>query len=95
MTTGKRFKTALNDKFFVAKSEVNLTPGKMIRILREKNELSQNQLALASGLTQPTISALENDQITLGIERAKTLANVLKTHPATLAFADWRPNYAA
>jgi len=63
--------------------------GQALKILREKNELSQNDLAELTGLTQSTISSIENDRISLGIERAKTLAVALNVHPAVLAFPDW------
>ncbi|MCY4642985.1 MAG: helix-turn-helix transcriptional regulator [Bacteriovoracales bacterium] len=95
MTIGKKLKAALDGDFIAAKPTIGLTPGKMIRILREKNNLSQNDLAEATGLTQPTISSLENEKITLGIERAKTLARVLRVHPASLIFSDWNENIAA
>lgn len=38
-------------------------------------------------MPQSTISAIENDTINLGIERAKTLA--LQCHPAVLVFPAW------
>jgi transcriptional regulator with XRE-family HTH domain len=42
-----------------------------------------------SGIPQSTISAIENDRINLGVERAKTLAIALKCHPAVLVFPGW------
>lgn len=51
--------------------------------------MSQNELAKASGIAQSTISAIENDRINLGVERAKTIARVLKCHPAVLVFPGW------
>ncbi len=90
MTTGKKVKTFLKDeKFISAKSRASITQGMAIRIVREKNELSQNALAELTGLTQSTISSLENDRISLGIERAKVLAKALNIHPAIIAFPDW------
>lgn len=38
-------------------------------------------------MPQSTISAIENDTINRGIERAKTLA--LRCHPAVLVFPGW------
>ncbi len=90
MTIGKKLKQALEEDFFAAKSLANLTTGSMLRILREKNGLSQNQLAKMTGLTQPTLSGLENNRIVLGVERAKVLAKALKAHPAVLIFPDWK-----
>jgi transcriptional regulator with XRE-family HTH domain len=51
--------------------------------------MSQNNLAAASGIPQSTISAIENDRINLGVERAKTPAHALKCHPAGLVFPGW------
>lgn len=89
MKIGKKVKAALKQNFIHDKKYGSLTPGKAIRIYRELSELSQNQLAKLTGLTQATISSLENDRISLGIDRAKTLASILKVHPGLLAFADW------
>ena len=56
------------------------------RILRELQELSQNQLSAMTGIPQGTISAIENDRVKLGVERAKVLAVALKVHPGVLVF---------
>ena len=95
MTIGKRTKEKLNEKFSVAKPSAKLTQGMMIKILREKNELSQNELARLTSLSQSTISSLENNKIKLGVERAKALAKTLKVHPAVLAFPDWENELVA
>ena len=95
MTIGKRTKAKLKEKFSATKPVAKLTQGMMIKILREKNELSQNELARLTGLNQSTISSLENNKIKLGVERAKILARVLKVHPAALAFPDWKNELVA
>ena len=46
-----------------AKKRVEVTVGESVRILRELQELSQNQLAEASGIPQATISAIENGRV--------------------------------
>lgn len=89
MITGKKVKRALKGEFTRAKQRVRLTTGEVLSILRKKNELTQNQLAHKSGLTQATISSLESNRISLGVERAKSLAKVLHVHPAVLLFPDW------
>ncbi|MFZ9585652.1 MAG: helix-turn-helix transcriptional regulator, partial [Pseudohongiellaceae bacterium] len=61
-----------------ATRRVEVSVGESLRILRELQELSQNQLAELSGIPQSTISAIENDRIQLGVERAKTLARALR-----------------
>ena len=69
-----------------AKRHIEVSVGESIRILREFQELDQNELSDISGIQQPTISAIENDRVSLGVERAKMLARALKCHPAVLLF---------
>jgi transcriptional regulator with XRE-family HTH domain len=89
MTIGKNVKAALSKEFVKSKSRIKLSQGEMLRIIREKNELTQSELAALSGLTQATISSLEANRISLGVERAKAIAKILKVHPAVLVFPDW------
>lgn len=63
--------------------------GESVRIIRELQGLSQSQLAKATRIPQTTISAIENDRVRLGVERAKVLARALKCHPAVLVFPGW------
>ena len=72
-----------------AKRQVTVTPGESVKILRELQGMSQNELAEASGIPQSTISAIECERINLGVERAKQLARALKCHPAVLVFPSW------
>ena len=72
-----------------AKSVVAVSPGESVRIIRELQGMSQNDLAEASGIPQSTISAIERERINLGVERAKQLARALKCHPAVLVFPSW------
>ena len=75
--------------FRPAKKRIEVTVGESVRILREFQEMSQNQLAQVSGIPQTTISAIENDRVRLGVERAKVLARALKCHPGVLVFPGW------
>ena len=75
--------------FSPAKKRVEVSVGESVRILRELQELSQNQLSELSGIPQATISAIENGRVSLGVERAKTLARALKCHPAVIVFPGW------
>lgn len=68
---------------------IEVSTGESVRILRELQEMSQNDLASASGIPQSTISAIENDRVRLGVERAKVLARALRCHPAVLVFPGW------
>ena len=75
--------------FRKAKKNVDVTVGDSVKIIRELQELSQNELATLTGIPQSTISAIENDRVQLGVERAKVLARALKCHPAVLLFPGW------
>jgi transcriptional regulator with XRE-family HTH domain len=72
-----------------AKRRIDVSPGESVRILRELQELSQNDLADLTGIPQSTISAIENDRIRLGVERARVLARALKCYPAVFVFPNW------
>ena len=72
-----------------AKKLVDVSAGESVRILRELQEMSQNDLSELTGIPQSTISAIENDRVNLGVERAKILARALKCHPAVLVFPGW------
>ena len=75
--------------FRPAKRHINVSIVESVRILRELQELSQNDLAEISGVPQSTISAIENDRVRLGVERTKTLARALECHPAVILFPGW------
>ncbi len=72
-----------------AKKTIEVSVGESVRILRELQALSQNELADITGIPQSTISAIENNRVQLGVERAKVLAKALKCHPAVLVFPGW------
>ena len=72
-----------------AKKLVDVSVGESVRILRELQEMSQNELSELTGIPQSTISAIENDRVNLGVERAKIPARALKCHPAVLVFPGW------
>ena len=76
--------------FRPAKKRLKVSVGESVRIIRELQGLSQNQLAERTGIPQATLSAIENDRVRLGVERAKVLARALKCHPAVLVFPGWQ-----
>jgi transcriptional regulator with XRE-family HTH domain len=76
-------------EFRPAKKRIEVSVGESVRILRELQELSQSQLSELTGISQATISAIENGRVNLGVERAKVLARALKCHPAVLVFPGW------
>ena len=75
--------------FQPAKQRVEVSVGESVRILRELQEFSQSQLSELTGISQATISAIENGRVNLGVERAKVLARALRCHPAVLVFPGW------
>jgi transcriptional regulator with XRE-family HTH domain len=66
-----------------------------VRIIRELQGLTQTQLSSVCGIPQTTISAIETGRVNLGVERAKTLAQALRCHPAVLVFPGWQLDSAA
>jgi transcriptional regulator with XRE-family HTH domain len=72
-----------------ARRRVEVSVGESVRIIRELQELSQNELSGITGIPQSTLSAIENDRVNLGVERAKVLARALNCHPAALVFPGW------
>jgi transcriptional regulator with XRE-family HTH domain len=75
--------------FRPARKRINVSVGESVRIIRELQGYSQNELARLTGVPQATLSAIENDRVRLGVERAKVLARALKCHPAVLVFPGW------
>lgn len=72
-----------------AKKTIDVSVGDSVRIIRELQELSQNELSKLTGIPQSTLSAIENNRVSLGVERAKVLAKALHCHPAVLVFPGW------
>lgn len=80
----------INKKDFVkSKVNISITPGQMLRTLRELQGISQLELANMTGITQSNISSLETDARQIGRERALVLAKALKVHPAVILFPDY------
>lgn len=72
-----------------ARKRTDVSVGESVRIIRELQALTQNQLSELTGIPQSTISAIERGRVNLGVERAKVLARALKVHPAVLVFPGW------
>lgn len=75
--------------FVDAKVHTSVSPGEALAMLRNLQGLSQLDLANITGISQPNISAMENDRINIGRETALTLALALKVHPGILLFPDF------
>jgi len=81
--------------FVKAQVHVSVTPGEAIRMIRELQSLSQNDLSELTGISQSNLSALENDARQLGRITAITLAKALHVHPSVLLFPDYQVDIAA
>jgi transcriptional regulator with XRE-family HTH domain len=80
----------INKKDFIkAKVNISITPGQMLKTLRELQGISQQELANMTGISQSNISSLETDARQIGRERALMLAKALKVHPAVILFPDY------
>jgi transcriptional regulator with XRE-family HTH domain len=75
--------------FRPARRHIEVSVGESVRLIRELQGYSQNELARATGISQATLSAIENDRVRLGVERAKVLGRALRCHPAVLVFPGW------
>ena len=80
-------------EFRPAKKRIEVTVGESVRIMRELQELSQSQLSELTGISQASISAIENGRVNLGVERAKIFARALRCHPAVLVFPGWETQF--
>lgn len=75
--------------FVRAKVNRKITPGEMLRTLRELQNLAQQELANRTGLSQSNLSAMENNVSQIGRDRALVLANAKHVHPAVILFPDF------
>ena len=72
-----------------------VAPGEALKIIRELQELSQNNLAELTGINQSNISAIENGSRQIGRDTAITFARALKVHPSVILFSDYEIDKAA
>ena len=75
--------------FEKAKEHETITPGDALKMIRELQGLSQNDLAQLTNMNQSNISAIENGSRQMGRERAMALAKAVHVHPAVLLFPDF------
>lgn len=80
---------ALQSELISARVGISITPGEMLRTIRELQELTQSELAERTGIAQSNLSALETGARELGCERALALAKALRVHPAVILFPDF------
>jgi transcriptional regulator with XRE-family HTH domain len=72
-----------------APKRIDVSVGESVRILRELQDMTQDDLAEATGIAASTLRAIEEDRVILGISEAKVLARALRCHPAVLVFPGW------
>ncbi len=72
-----------------SRTRVKVSVGESVRIIRELQGLSQNELSELTGNTQTTISSVENNSDNIGVERETVNSLALKCHPAVLVFPGW------
>lgn len=90
MITERGRNMSINKTDFVkAKVHYSLTPGEALKMLRELQDLSQNELTKLTGINQSNISAIESGSRQMGRERALIFAKALHVHPAVLLFPDF------
>jgi transcriptional regulator with XRE-family HTH domain len=77
-----------SDRVHKARLRTHMTPGEMVRTVRELQEMTQVELAVAAGITQGALSAIETGRVEIGVERARRLGQALRVHPAVLLFPD-------
>ena len=72
-----------------AAQTILLSPGEMIRTLRDLKGWSQLDLAKACHISQTNISAIENGRVEIGKQRAIQIARALNVHPSSIMFSDY------
>jgi len=85
MTTGGKDDCA----YHPAPKRIDVSVGESVRILRELQDMTLEDLAEATGIVASTLRAIEEDRVILGILEAKVLARALRCHPAVLVFPGW------
>jgi transcriptional regulator with XRE-family HTH domain len=85
----KKMAARKDERFAPERRHARLTPAKAVRIAREFQQMTQSELAAASGVPQPAIAGIESGRIALRGDRAEKLARVLKVHPAVLMWPQW------
>jgi transcriptional regulator with XRE-family HTH domain len=82
-------KTRSSKAFVSAAAHASLTPGQVIRMLRELKGWTQESLAKRSGISATNLSLLENEKVEIGKKRAELLARAFGVHPAIIMFPEY------
>ena len=81
--------------FVIAGQDILIPSGEMVLMLRELKGWSQVDLSKKAGISQTNISAIENNKVQIGKERAIMLAEALCVHPSTIMFSDYKSKNVA
>ncbi|HLD73555.1 MAG TPA: helix-turn-helix transcriptional regulator [Bdellovibrionota bacterium] len=81
--------------FVETQVHIPISPGEALKMLRELQGLSQNDLAKLTEVNQSNISAFENNTRQMGRESALVFAKALHVHPAAILFPDFDINKVA
>lgn len=79
----------------IAGQNILMSSGEMVLMLRELRGWSQTDLSKATGISQTNISAIENNRVQIGKERAIMLAEALCVHPSAIMFSDYKSKSVA
>lgn len=86
--------TAVDRKQFIsAEPHTSLTPGEVIRMLRELKGWTQAELASHSGISVTNLSLLENGKVSIGKRRGEQLAKAFDIHPAIIVFPEYEAEW--
>ena len=72
-----------------AKPHTSLSTGKVISMLSELKEWTQEELAEKSRISPKNLSGLENGRVDIGKRRAEQLAKAFNIHPAIIMFPEY------
>jgi transcriptional regulator with XRE-family HTH domain len=62
------------------------TPGQVIRAFRRNFNITQHELAEATGIAEANLSAIENGKTEIGVKRAVLIAAAFGIDPALILF---------
>ncbi|MGB0452639.1 MAG: helix-turn-helix domain-containing protein [Bacteriovoracaceae bacterium] len=82
MTTNK-------SNYTEAERTIQISPGEMVKHLREAKEWTQDDLSSYTGIAKIEINAIENDEIEVEKQLSIQLAKALNVHPASIMYADY------
>lgn len=71
-------------------SAVKLTPGELIKSIRARLSITQDELCDVAGLKRENLSAIENDRIEMTVHNAELLGAALGVHPSSILFPNGR-----